>query len=247
MLLFVAISISSSYAEIPISYYNEKILSSSLENEELKEELFLTLSATQKSYSYREARVLLFNQIDLEFSSKEYYLEDVYCLKKYSRGVSRPDQELPDHNIINTEHTWPQSKFSSQFSKNTQKTDLHHLFPTFSRINSERGNLPFADVSDDRELFCEESRLGQPIAVGVGSYFEPPIEHKGNVARAMFYFSVRYRLPIDSVQEYYLRKWHQEDQVDEEEKKRNDRIFTHQKNRNPFIDFPHLVEKIGDF
>lgn len=222
-------------------------MSLALKDDELKEELFRTLSSGQISHSYREARILLFNQIDLEFSEGQYYLIDVYCLKKYSRGVNRPDQEIPDHNTINTEHTWPQSKFSSQFSKNTQKTDLHHLFPTFSRINSQRGNLPFADVSDDSDLFCEESRLGQPLTLGVGRYFEPPSEHKGNVARAMFYFSIRYKSAIDPVQEYYLREWHLEDSVDEEEKLRNEKIFTHQKNRNPFVDFPHLVKEIGDF
>lgn len=239
--------ILSTFAKVPKPYDSEQNIQQAFEDNELKDELFRAISSEHVSFSYREARVILFNQIDLEFSGQEYFLEDVYCLKKLSRGVSRPDQELPDHNVLNTEHTWPQSKFSSHFSKNTQKTDLHHLFPTLSRINSQRGNLPFADVSDDNELFCDESRLGQPLEVGVGSYFEPPLEHKGNVARAMFYFSIRYRISIDPVQEYYLKKWHMEDQVDDEEKKRNDRIFSHQKNRNPFIDFPHLVNEIGDF
>ena len=79
------------------------------------------------------------------------------------------------------------------------------------------------------------------------NYFEPPQRHKGNVARALFYFSVRYRLAISATQEAHLRAWHRKDPVDESEKNRNDLVQEIQGNRNPFIDFPHLVDSIDDF
>lgn len=224
------------------------LLSAPVNAESLKEVLFRETKSGQISFSYDNARKKMFNEIYLEKDAEGFYIEDVYCQDKYYPFAGQhPNGRLPDPVVFNTEHTWPQSKFSNRFSANTQKTDLHHLFPTFSRINSERGNLPFAEVNAERELSCDESHRGHPVRGGNGTYFEPPDEHKGNVARAMFYFSIRYQTPIDPVQEYYLRLWHKEDPVDATEKARHERIAELQGNRNPFIDRPEYVDQITDF
>lgn len=96
------------------------------------------------------------------------------------------------------------------------------------------------------ELDCPESRFGVGSA-GSDDVFEPPVNHRGNVARALFYFSVRYELPISEDEEVVLRKWHKQDPVDEAEHARNQEIFEIQKTRNPFIDFPDLVDSIKNF
>lgn len=224
------------------------ILSHPVYAEDLKDSLFREAKAGQISFSYSNARKKMFNEVYLEKDLEGYYIEDVYCQDKYYPFAGQhPNGRLPDPVVLNTEHTWPQSKFSHRFNKETQKTDLHHLFPTFSRINSERGNLPFAEVNAERELSCDESHRGHPTQGGNGTYFEPPDTHKGNVARAMFYFSIRYQISIDPVQEYYLRIWHKEDPVDSTEKTRHDRIAKLQGNRNPFIDNPGYVDQISDF
>jgi endonuclease I len=44
-----------------------------------------------------------------------------------------------------------------------------------------------------------------------------------------------------------LRQWHANDPVDSGEIAKNDLIQRIQGNRNPFIDHPEWVEKIGDF
>lgn len=201
--------------------------------------------------TYTQARTIILGNMYLLPHDHGYAVVDVYC-----NGLKQPQDfksalpgpgKIPNNNIINIEHTWPQSRFSRRYSDDAQKSDLHHLFPTDSQINSIRGNNPFGEVSQDtHSLDCPASRFGIGSA-GTDDVFEPPTNHKGNVARALFYFSVRYEMPISSSEEAILRKWHQEDPVDEFEYQRNGKIFELQKNRNPFIDFPDLVDNINDF
>lgn len=216
--------------------------------ENLKDELFRKIKESQLSLSYKDAKKKLFNEVFIESDSKGFFIQDVYCLdKRYIVIKEISTDKLPDPKNLNTEHTWPQSKFSNSHSRDIQKSDLHHLFPTLTKINSERGNLPFAEVNSTQDLSCEESKMGIPLRGDGGLFFEPPDKHKGNVARAMFYFSIRYQISIDSVQESYFKLWHKEDPVDESERKIHEKIFKIQKNRNPFIDDPTLVDKINDF
>lgn len=201
-----------------------------------------------RSLTYKEARVVLFNTLYLKNDQSGYYIEGMYCQKKhYPFGGQHPGRRLPDARVFNTEHVWPQSKFNSRFSKRAQKSDLHNLLPTFSRINSDRGNYPFADVRSERRVFCSAAEMGSPTRGGSRTSFEPPAEVKGDVARAMFYFSVRYQLEIDSTQETFLRIWHAQDPVDQLESTKHDTIAEVQGNRNPFIDDPELVSEIQDF
>lgn len=214
----------------------------------LKIDLHDSARKGQKSFNYDDARIKLFKEIHLEKDEKGYYIEGVYCQKKYYLAPSEvPGSSIPNSDVFNTEHTWPQSRFSNKFNSKIQKSDLHHLFPTYSRINSERGNYPFGEVNNERKVSCEASQSGPAMSTGKGTYFEPPQIHKGNVARAMFYFSVRYQIEIDPVQEEYFRAWHREDPVDAAERARNEKIAKVQGNRNPFIDNPEFVNQISDF
>lgn len=217
------------------------------QNHDLKDSLYDEVK-NHKTLAYKAARQALFNKIYLQQDQTGYFILGLYCQKKFYHSTgSHPGQKLPDASVFNTEHVWPQSKFSTQFAHHTQKSDLHHLLPTFSRINSERGNLPFAEVNNARKLSCENAYTGTVSGDGNNRYFEPPPEARGDVARAMFYFSVRYKLPIDDIQEEYLRRWHKEDEVDAFEREKHEAIATIQKNRNPFIDNPALVDEIPDF
>ncbi|MDC0480576.1 endonuclease, partial [Candidatus Marinimicrobia bacterium] len=47
---------------------------------------------------------------------------------------------------INCEHTYPQSMGASE---EPQKSDMHHLFPCKSNVNSSRGNDPYAEIPDE--------------------------------------------------------------------------------------------------
>ena len=202
----------------------------------------------QLTLSYSEARKFLFGKIHLNKDETGYYVKDVYCNKTFRKSAGVGPNMIPDSNRINCEHTWPQSKFTTTFSRDMQKGDLNHLYPTDTKANSTRGNYPFADVyGTSVDSNCNDSAIGSPRDYTKSTYFEPPQEHKGNVARALFYFSVRYKTAISPTQENHLRRWHEEDPVDEEEINRNNMVQEIQGNRNPFIDYPQLVEKIEDF
>lgn len=198
-----------------------------------------------KVLGYNTARKVLFGKLHLEEGSNGYYINDVYCHKNFTSSSGVGPDRIPNNNNINCEHTWPQSKFTKNFPNEMQKSDLHHLYPTDSKANSIRGNNEFAEVDGDPVDNCDASYYGNNK--GSGMYFEPPSEHKGNVARALFYFSVRYKISISPQQETYLRKWNEMDPVDSDEMERNDMIEKMQGNRNPFIDQPELVSQIKDF
>jgi len=207
---------------------------------------------THVAYGYDNARVFLFGKFYLIKEGNRYGVKDVYCDQNampddFSEGQEPGPDRVPDNTVINAEHTWPQSRFNTRFDKGLQKSDLHHLFPTDSQMNAVRGNNWFGEVvKDSKVLKCKNVRFGKP-STGGQDVFEPPREHRGNVARALFYFSTRYDLSIDERQEEVLRKWNKDDAVDAEEAERNELIVKLQGNRNPFVDYPELVDKVHDF
>lgn len=199
------------------------------------------------TYTYREAREILFGSIHLEKDNSGYFLNEVYCEQTIDQNDGVGPGKIPDHTLVNCEHTWPQSRFNPDENKNAQLTDLHHLYPANSRANSSRGNNIFAEVDggvvNDE---CTSSYRGR--AHGSSEIaFEPPNHHKGDVARALFYFSVRYNHPIGPLEEQFLKRWHKEDPVDHAERARHEKVYVAQKNRNPFIDAPELVDLVRDF
>lgn len=259
-----------------IPYYGERFyldLSSGVSNNDLKQNIRKVLKSyhrtvqgtydqivdqcsgqgcyAQTSIGYDGARVfLLGGHYLIKYSDGSYGVRDVYCdMEKTKRdfpGRGPSPGTIPDNNIINVEHTWPQSRFTGKHPKGLQKADLHHLFPTDSKANSIRGNVQFGEVvREAKPVNCVASRFG--AASDGRTVFEPPKNQRGNTARALFYFSLRYDLPITPGEEAALKKWSQDDPVDEDEQHRNEEIFKAQGNRNPFVDFPDLAERISDF
>jgi deoxyribonuclease I len=215
-----------------------------LRDEALKESLYRTLSRDHKRIiDYSSARELLISKLHAIQSRRGPVVVDVYCQHEFPI-VGQQAGQAADGGTVNIEHTWPQSRFGGR-DRGSQKSDLHHLFPCDKELNSRRGNMKFGDVEQAaQELKCRESRIGHGKG---GPRFEPPDSHKGNVARALFYFAVRYGMRIDPDEEQALRSWHREDPVDDAEKRRNAEIAKLQGNRNPFIDNPVYVERIENF
>ncbi len=217
-------------------------LSSGSKVSDLRDQLFDETSHNHYSISYKQARRSLLGHMAIIMKNDNYFVKDVYCEADYmSPGLGK----IPNNNVINVEHTWPQSKFGGS-DRRSQKSDLHHLYPTDSQLNSIRGNYPFGEVVEDTSYTkCPQSHIGYDK--NGQRTFEPPAKHKGNVARALFYFSVRYKISISDSEESALRQWHYQDPVDTQELLRNDQVEGYQGNRNPFIDEPHLVGLISNF
>ena len=211
----------------------------------------------QRYLNYENARKYLFGKIHLIYSKQRgYSIEDVYCShlytnKDFPNGPAPAPMTIPDYRVLNTEHLWPQSHFTKSEIE-YKKTDLHHLFPAAAVMNSSRSNILYGEVeTPTHEVPCAGNKVGYPKPIPGQSKselrFEPNDEHKGDIARAIFYFSVRYSQKVDDLEEYYLRIWNTNDPPDDFEKTRNDLIESIQGNRNPFIDNPKLVQRIKDF
>ena len=158
----------------------------------------------------------------------------------------------------NREHLWAQSWTNND---GTEKTDLHHVYPTDGWVNNKRGNYAFGEVNNASWTSQNGSKLGSNTVSGYsGTVFEPIDEYKGDIARAMMYVSVRYyqedgswgtsdmttKSVIKDWAMTMLLRWHEEDPVDAKEINRNNAVYNIQRNRNPFVDYPEFANKIWD-
>ena len=228
-LTFLTLSLSESAHALLSKNEVERIAHLNLPT--MKSELRSIVSKNHDSLGYDRAKETIFEKID-------NHNGEVCCV--YSEDQCLKTSRVPSHKVMNIEHTWPQS----MGARGTAKSDMHHLFPTTSSLNSTRSNFPFCEVSQTK-WEGEGSKMGRNSKGTV--CFEPPAHHKGDVARAMFYFAIRYNYDIDQDQEKVLRKWHHEDPVDSEELKRHQAIVKYQHNINVFIENPELVDDISDF
>lgn len=236
-----------SIAFVLITFTIANVLASPLVHDSYWHEIQnLTTDGHTPLTEYEKSREYLMQEIYLEKDAQGFYVNDVYCGIKYREHVG--PKIMPNHNKLNVEHTWPQSRFNKRKNRAFQKADLHHLFPSDSKANGKRGNLSFFEFTRGSAATpgCIQSRYG--VIDGTGKHgFEPPANHKGNVARALFYFSLRYDIRIKDYEEIILRQWNLLDPVDEQEISRNGLIEQIQGNRNPFIDDPELSDLISDF
>ena len=181
-------------------------------------------------FSYTGAREHMFG----EYDNHGGQVECVYT------GMLVTTQGIPDHTIMNCEHTWPQS----MGAEGDARSDMFHLYPTDSDANSRRGNYAFGDVVNS-SWNDGGSSLGTNASGA--TVFEPRDVHKGNCARSMFYFALCYgnRSNFLNSQEDVLRAWSDFDPVDEAEREREAAIAALQNNHNPFILNPRWLDRIA--
>ncbi len=216
------------------TYYNSTFGKT---EQDLKNTLKSILTSGFTPGTYSSARDRMFMVIDNKKvngqGASQNTIEGVYTGQQIVGYTSRTDAQ---NQGFNTEHTFPQGFFSSN---EPMRSDLHHLFPTNATANSQRGNLPFGEVTGTPTWSVGGSKKG-------GGKFEPRDVQKGPTARAMLYFVIKYQDYGNflSGQEQVLRDWHGQYAPTLVEKKRNDDIYTFQKNRNPFVDYPQFIKRI---
>lgn len=217
-----------------IGYYSSTFNKS---QEDLKSALKSAVSSGYNSLGYAQARDRMFMNIDNKKVNGQgasvNTLEGVYTGTVIT-GFS--NRQAAQGQGFNTEHTFPQGFFSQN---EPMRSDLHHLFPTKSSANSARGNMKFGVVSGSSNWSEGGSKRNS-------NFFEPRNEQKGQVARAMMYFVLRYQDYSNhfAPQESTLRNWHNQFPVNSIDEKRNSDIYSYQNNRNPFIDYPQFIERI---
>lgn len=157
---------------------------------------------------------------------------------------------------FNREHSFPKSWFGGDVPP--MNSDLFHLYPTDGYVNNKRGDLPFGDVGSADWTSLNGSRTGMNVSAGYsGTVFEPIDAYKGDFARSYFYMFTRYWGSTTSWTSpmifngdlapwarNMLLAWHVQDPVSDKEVARNNRVFTYQQNRNPFIDEPQWAHSI---
>ena len=152
---------------------------------------------------------------------------------------------VPDGCSFNAEHSWPKSAGATD---EPALSDIHHLFPCFGDANVQRSSYPFG-YTTCQDYACTWNEGGSELGKNEGGSiaFEVRPERRGDIARAQFYFAVRYDKTIQGYVENDLRAWHSEDPPDSREIGRNEAIFSVQGNRNPFVTRPDFVDAIYDF
>mgnify|MGYP001125822671 FL=1 len=271
-MIFTAIcgSIFSLLADRPRDYYTNSLEGKN--GAELKTELHnLLKNHTRLPYGSRDYNQIactwtVFKKSDVRPNGKVW---DMYSNNSYnfSNGAGATKG-------MNIEHSVPKSWWGDAANydgtnaltrfKYDGSYDLPHLAPSDADANMAKSNYPLGEV--DSPLFDNGvTKVGTGQANGrATNLFEPADEYKGDFARMYLYFVTCYQdyswkssalsmfaqnsyPTLNAYGQSLLLKWHRQDPVSQKEIDRNNAVYSFQGNRNPFIDYPNMVEYIwGD-
>ena len=238
-------------------------------NDDLRKTLCTVISTGYVSIGYSSLQSQMYaassNPTDF-VNGDNKTMEDIYSSKPYVSNDNGSSASTCGTGW-NKEHTVPQSWFNEG---SPMKSDAFHVYPTDIRMNSLRSSYPYGENNAAKGCATYGyGSVGTSTFPGyTGTVFDPGEggeygSYKGDLARTYFYMATRYRTTnftsgsggtsftysggVANLTPYMrdlMLKWHREDPVSEKELKRNNAIYAHQHNRNPFIDYPELVEYI---
>lgn len=161
---------------------------------------------------------------------------------------------------MNIEHSFPKSWWGK--TEVQAYKDLYNLMPCESRINSTKSNYPMGKV-----VSGDKGNGWTKVGKGTDGnwYWEPADPWKGDFARGYMYMATAYQdynwvgkqalqilqqgaYPTLQKWAYTLYiQWAKADKPNALEIKRNNDVAKIQGNRNPYVDFPNLMEYVwGD-
>ncbi len=186
--------------------------------------------------------------------------ENNEVIDRYSPKIFMFDDRGSSVSGMNIEHSFPKSWWGG--AQNNAYKDLYNLMPCEQSINSSKSNYPIGKVKTVTTT-NGVTKIG-PSAAGY-KVWEPADQWKGDFARGYFYMATAYQnltwsgsgateilennaYPTLQAWAYnLLLDWARQDGVSALEYIRNQNVSTLQGNRNPFVDFPNLMEYVwGD-
>lgn len=249
-LLFLSVSM---LAQIPAGYYDA---ANGKTNGELKTSLYQIIKVGVR-LSYGSGSTSTWSGFEKSDLHPDGYVWDMYSLNK--RYFSGNGGSVSGMNI---EHSVAKSWWGG--TNNNAYKDLYHLNPSDATANSARSNYPLG-INNGSKFDNGSIKVGNNTysTEYSGLCFEPLDEYKGDFARAYMYMFTCYEdlswtgtnapTMLNANETWPMLKpwakdllltWSRQDPVSEKERTRMAAIYKIQQNRNPFIDYPELVEFI---
>lgn len=228
--------------------FSQEIIGEGLQGQELIQYLINNYK-TSNVLSYNGARDAMYGYIDNENGS----VQCIYTEYTVDNVPSDNPRAYLYENGIDCEHLFPQSMYEGT---SPMKSDIHHLRPCKSNVNSSRGNKPYNESNDNQTqtwYWLEYQQSNPPnqnrdkYSESASGVFEPREEVKGDIARAIFYFYTMYSNVADDnffeEQKDILYDWHQDDPINQSEVNRTWDIADYQDYPNPFILDETLIQR----
>ena len=255
-----------SYDTDPLTYYEDITADSGIE---LLGELHDLITTTHKTYTtYEDCKTpeyVVKTDSDGGGDVMEFYSQTSID-KAWGKG---------NQGTWNREHVWCKSLSNNVWDESYGGSDMHHIRPVESGLNSARNNSPYGEVSSSAKALYYEDANNNPVALGghkENDVFEPLDNVKGDVARIIFYLYTHYSdysnvggttngrggafgdldfcMIVEGTEEEAINTllaWNELDPVSQQEEDRNEAVASYQGNRNPFIDHPEYADYIwGD-
>lgn len=251
--IFLLIGAFLLVAQVPSGYYYS---AEGLSGKELKTALHQIIRQG-KRLSYGSGSGKTWSGFEKSDIHPDGHVWDMYSLnKRYFPGGGGAASGM------NIEHSVAKSWWGG--TNNDAYKDLYHLNPSDVSANSARSNYPLG-INNGSKFNNGSIKVGNNTygTEYTGLSFEPLDEYKGDFARAYMYMFTCYEnfswtgtnaptMLVKSETWPMLRnwarnmllEWHRKDPVSEKERKRMAAIYPLQDNRNPYIDYPELVEFI---
>lgn len=228
----------------PPGYYNG---TDGLKGEALKAQLHEIIN-NHVDFSYSQAKFII-NYSDADPSNPNN------VILFYTQRSQNADTYGTGGDFINREHVW--AKSHGNFSGlRPMDGDAFNLRPADASVNSDRSNNDFGNVKPNGTQHPEATECWY-----TSQRWEPGDATKGQVARIILYMDTRYEgtngeinlTAVNGFDTYprpehgdlaTLLEWNRQFPPSDFERQRNERIFSIQQNRNPFIDNPGWADLI---
>ena len=186
------------------------------------------------------------SKVDVDYDWSRYYAADEdpdnnqNVILIYARYSSPKSNSGGGTKNWNREHTFPQSKITSEKAKK----DNHIVYASDNKVNGARSSIKMGYVKDGsvvKDMYGRDTTCRKTT-----NSFDPHNEARGIVARSTMYAAAMYGFdPEDNFESIEtMLEWHLEYSPSANDMRRNDVVYENQHNRNPFVDHPEYACRV---